>query len=260
MVIAYRQSPRFKKLAPKTVRSYNEVIERILEKNEHKSVSRLTRPDLRAIHASMKDTPRKADMLLQIISLLANFARNQLDWPISNPAEGMEKYGAQREYEAWPDWLLNAFPQACLAVGDRIALMAFHLGMGTGQRPGDLCAMKWEHFDGAFIQVTPDKQREAGPIERLSIYCPTSLRQFLASEPKRGKFMLAKNLAHPLDYGAVQNRFRKIRDTLGPEARPFTLHGLRKNAASLLAAAGCSDAEIQSVTGHKSCEDGPALL
>ena len=64
--------------------------------------------------------------------------------------------------------------------------------------------------------------------------------------------MLAKNLTEPLEYAAVEKQFRKVRNKLEDPAKPYSLHGLRKNAAVSLAEAGCSDAEIQAVTGHKS--------
>ncbi len=39
-----------------------------------------------------------------------------------------------------------------------------------------------------------------------------------------------------------------------PEAKLYSLHGLRKLAVVELAEAGCSDAEIQSVTGHRTAD------
>lgn len=250
LITSYKGSPKYRKLAPRTQRSYSDVMETILAKNADKPVRSLTRPKLREIHAVMHETPRKADMLVQMVSILFNFGRTQLDWRIDNPAEGMEMFGRQREYEAWPKWMLDAFQKA--AADSPHALMAFHLGIGTGQRPGDLCAMEWAHYDGEYIAVVQDKQREAGPQERLSIYCPDSLRAFLNATPKRGRFMLARNLTAPLQYAAVEKQFRKVRDDLGEAAKPYSLHGLRKNASVALAEAGCSDAEIQAVTGHKS--------
>jgi integrase len=34
----------------------------------------------------------------------------------------------------------------------------------------------------------------------------------------------------------------------------YSIHGLRKNAAKALAEAGCTDAEIMAVTGHRTTE------
>ena len=54
----------------------------------------------------------------------------------------------------------------------------------------------------------------------------------------------------PVGYDAIEKAFRQWRATLGEKARPYTLHGLRKLAIVELAEAGCSDAEIQAVTGQ----------
>jgi hypothetical protein len=70
--------------------------------------------------------------------------------------------------------------------------------------------------------------------------------------------VLTKNLTELLGYYAIEKQFREWRAGLNPEARPkdepepktFTLHGLRKLAIVQLAEAGCTDAEIQAVTGQ----------
>ena len=86
--------------------------------------------------------------------------------------------------------------------------------------------------------------------KRLDVYCPDRLRLFVASIQKTGAHLLLKNLTQALGYSPVEKGFRAWRSTLGDEAKPFTLHGLRKLAIVQLAEAGCSDAEIQAVTNQ----------
>ncbi|WP_353402807.1 tyrosine-type recombinase/integrase, partial [Pseudophaeobacter arcticus] len=69
--------------------------------------------------------------------------------------------------------------------------------------------------------------------------------------PRRGAYILAKNLTMPVGYDAIEKRFRKIRTAAGAICNGLVMHGWRYTAAVELAEAGCSDAEIQSVTGHK---------
>ena len=57
-------------------------------------------------------------------------------------------------------------------------------------------------------------------------------------------------LRAPIGKDVIEKAFRHWRATLGEKARPFTLHGLRKLTFVELAEAGCSDAEIQAVTGQ----------
>lgn len=42
----------------------------------------------------------------------------------------------------------------------------------------------------------------------FEVYCPQSLRDFLATLPNRGAFVLSKNLTEPLGYNAVEKAFR----------------------------------------------------
>lgn len=60
----------------------------------------------------------------------------------------------------------------------------------------------------------------------------------------------AKSPTQPPGYHAVEEAFRAWRKDLDPNAKPYVLHGLRKLAIVRLAEAGCSDAEIQSVTNQ----------
>jgi integrase len=119
------------------------------------------------------------------------------------------------------------------------------LMLGTGQLPGAAVAMEWADFDGEWMTVTDQKADT-----RREVYCPPRLRGYLATVPRKGKHVLAKNLTTPLGYSALENQFRRWRDTFDGAADAYSLHGLRKLAVVQLAEAGCSDAEIQAVTGQ----------
>lgn len=246
LVRSYRASSAYRRLKPGTRAKYDTVIEALLEKNADKDVRKITRAQVRAIHEKYADKPRKADHQVQIIRLLLNFAKNELDWIPVNPAEGIKLFKAQTEWQPWPESLQQAFIRACKHLGDEVMLTAFHLGTGTGQRPGDLCGMRWDHYDGEYISVVQDKT-----AARLWIFCPPALRTHLDSAPKRGAYLLPKNLTEPLGYGALERRFRKVRAAVGRAAEGYVMHGWRYTAAVALADAGASDAEIQAVTGHK---------
>ena len=242
----YKLSRKWRELKPGTMQSYERVISALVEKNGKKDPTAVSRAEIRAIHEKYADTPRKADSYLQIMSILFNFARHELDWPCGNPTEGIKLFGTQREMLPWPEWLQKSWVTTCENTGAERALIAYHLGVGTGQRASDLLAMEWSHFNDGFVDVVQEKTGT-----RMSIYCPNSLRTFLASIPRRGRFVLAKNLTEPLTYSALENEFRRVRDLIGEKAKPYSMHGWRKLAAVQLAEAGASDAEIAAVTGHK---------
>ncbi|WP_225027680.1 tyrosine-type recombinase/integrase [Xinfangfangia pollutisoli] len=240
LVTAYKAHPYYLKKAEGTRRYYSRTLDDIVEKNGKQAVASLTRAKVREIHAKYADTPRKADGMIQVISLLCNFARLTLDWPVTNPAEGIKLYGTQREFEPWPDWMINALPSAHPDVQTAAELI-----LGTGQRPGAAIAMRFADFHGEWMSVLDEKTNT-----RMDVYCPPRLRAFIAGRSKSGAHVLAKNLTQPLGYNSIEARFRKWRAGLGETAAAFSLHGLRKLSIIQLAEAGCSDAEIQAVTNQ----------
>ncbi|MCL1629625.1 tyrosine-type recombinase/integrase [Roseibaca sp. V10] len=88
---------------------------------------------------------------------------------------------------------------------------------------------------------------------KLWIYCPERLQAYLETLPRTGRHILARNLTQPLGKRAAQKAVEDVREALGLMHGENRLvpHGWRYTAARLLAEAGCSDSEIQAVTGHK---------
>ena len=242
LVIEWRKDPRIQKgLSASTKISYRRTMDALLENNAGKDVCDTTRQHVRAIHAQQSETPRKADHRLQVTRLLWNYGKDELDWPLGdNPAANIHLYGTTREFEPWDDWLIAVLPKAPPDVQ-----AAAELILGTGQRPNAALMMRHDDFDGEEMWVRDEKNDD-----RFKVACPDRLGLFVASLRKQGAFILAKNLTEPKGYSAVEKQFRKWRDSLGEEAKPFTLHGLRKLAIVQLAEAGCSDAEIQAVTNQ----------
>jgi integrase len=245
LIASYKASRKFRSLKPGTVRKYNPVLNEILNQNADRDVRKVTRQQIRAMHEKYADTPRAADHRLQVVRILLNYAVRELEWIDKNPAEHIHLFGAQREFEPWPEDAQKAFKRACNSMGETNALTAFMLGTLTGQRASDVCKMEWSHYDGEYIAVAQEKTKE-----RVWIYCPPALKAYLDALPRRGKHILAKNLTEPLGYDAIQRAFSRVRKA-ATACDGLVMHGWRYTAAVALAEAGASDAEIQSVTGHK---------
>lgn len=245
LITSYYQSPRFTRLAPGTRAEYRRTLEQIREKNGPKDFTALRRRDVIAARDKYAETWRKANAMVECLSILAKHAID-LEWIAANPASGVEKLTGG-EYEPWPQDKLDAFERTCRAQGLTAELTAYMLCVGTGQRIGDVCGMEWGDFDGEYMRVVQDKTGA-----RVWIACPRFLRDYLAALPKAGRHILAKNLTQPLAKRRVQERVMAVRKMI--DAERFVIHGWRYSAAVALAEAGCSDSEIQAVTGHKTLE------
>lgn len=223
--------------------SYRREMDAILEKNADKDIRHTKRQQLRKAHEKMAATPRKADKFLGTIGMLWNYGKLKLDWPLGdNPSEGIDRFGKQKEFEPWPEWMLNKLQSA-----DTVVQQAAFLILNTGQRPNAAITMQWSQFTNGEMSLTDEK----GDVI-FDVHCPEPLQKFLSNTPKKGRYIIAKNLTEGLGYNAIEKRFRTWRAKLGPEAKKFSLHGLRKLAIIHLAEAGATDAQIQSITNQSS--------
>jgi integrase len=108
--------------------------------------------------------------------------------------------------------------------------------------------MKWDDFDGEYMAVVQDKTGA-----KIWVYCPARLQTYLATLPQGGEHIFARNLRQPIGKRQIQKAVEDVREKIGAKEGKGRLvpHGWRYTAAKHLAEAGCSDADIQAVTGHK---------
>lgn len=249
LIVAYYQSPAFRSKAKGTQQNYRRHCEAIREKNGDKDMTRFRRKDALKVQEALQANWSKANERLAVLSILCKFAVD-LEWIERNPVVDIPKLTGG-EYEPWPDDKLAAYERYCDRHDLTTARTIYELCVGTGQRIGDCVNMEWHDFDGEFMDVVQDKTGT-----KLSIYCPARLQSYLASLPKAGRHILAKNLTAPIAKRAAQKAVEDVRRALGIMDGPDRLvpHGWRYTAAVQLSDAGCSDDEVQAVTGHKTME------
>lgn len=245
LIVSYYQTPEFKDRKPRVRQEYRRTLELIREKNGAKDFTKLRRRDVIAARDAYAETWRKANAMVEMISILSRYAID-LEWITTNPASGVKKLKGG-EYQPWPDAKLHSYEAHCLENNLEWETSAYMLGIGTGQRIGDLIAMQWEHYDGEFISVVQEKT-----ATRLWVACPSFLRRYLDNLPRKGRFIIAQSLHKGVAKRTIQQRVMSVREKIGAQA--FVIHGWRYTAAVHLAEAGASDSEIQAVTGHKTLE------
>lgn len=236
MVDAYFASPQVAGLKPSTRREYVRYLREF-----QTELGAIQPDDLKPFHlARLRDnlsvTPAKANSTLKAIGALYSWAREQGWATQANPATGLSKLHVG-EHAPWPPEALAAFPAALppdLARGCA-------LGLATGQRLGDVLRMHARDVDGDAIRVTQEKTGKA-----LLIPLHSAVRDLVkaASGPLCPK---SDGSAFTVDqWHARWGRVRRKKDwALGD----VVFHGLRKNATVMLLEAGCSEAEVASITG-----------
>jgi len=242
LIISYKEGPRWEKLAPRTKSDYNKVLQYLKDIIGDLDVTKMRRSHIIDAQLANKHRARFANYIPHMLSILFEHAIN-LDWPVTNRAKGVEKLKTGDGHKPWPEPLIERF----VAEADPMTALLVELAIGTGQRVGDLLQMKWADIDGDEIHVIQNKTQT-----ELWIPFTQRLQSVLDKTPKVGFYILTNTRGQQLSYNVAESRFRRTRAKVNGVG--YTIHGLRYYAAHQLAEAGCTDAQIAAITGHKSAE------
>lgn len=242
LIDSYMASTRWEKLAARTQRDYRRVLDHIREKAGKHDVSVITRPAVIEARDNNKGRVRFANYLVQIYSILCEHAIDK-GWMQKNPVTGTSYLAMpeakRQEHEPWTDAAVAKWRKKA---GD-MERLAFELGVGTTQRPDDLTRIRWGDYDGLALTV---RQQKTGT--ELVIPCTPELKAALDKAPRRALTILTRPSGRPMDYDALSKMMLAERKRLGLEAHD--LHAMRYRGIMELAWAGCSDAEIDAISGH----------
>jgi integrase len=142
------------------------------------------------------------------------------------------------EHDPWPEHVLADG----LAADDAGISLAVHLLYYTGQRISDVCDMRWNDIrDGAIHGC----QRKTGKPYTVPLH--EDLRAQLDRSPRKGITILTGDNGMKLRTARLRMQLQAFTRARGAETVP---HGLRKNAVNALLEAGCTIAEVASITGQ----------
>ncbi|WIY24539.1 site-specific integrase [Parasedimentitalea psychrophila] len=249
LALSYFESDAYKKLKPRTKSDYRKYIEHIRKIWGKKDPRKVETQHIYELHRANADHWRQANYLVQVMVILMNRARliGFLKKEHGNPAKGIPLFKQKSEgWEPWPDDVRQEYE----AVASPRARLVYELCIGTGQRIGDVVAIRWDHIkDGAydFTQGKTDKPMWIPLTDRLKAY--------LGTVSKEGLTIITGKHGRPVQYRTVAEEMRKIKSKMKhPDAATFVTHGLRKNATIELYQSGCDDEMVKAVTGHSGVE------
>lgn len=239
VITRYQASPEFTRLAPATKKSYGRYLDLLCRTVPNVAVAKIDAAWLYGARDAMADSPRSADLMLSVLSILLGFAVSR-GFRTDNPAGQVKKLGGGKHYEPWPDQAIERFR----AEADPRLVWAMELAVYTGQRRGDILAMQWRHIDSGTIAVA---QRKTGT--RLVIPIHPQLAEVLDGIPRVGVTIVHRRDGRAYTGEGFASHFQREKRRLGLGDLQF--HGLRHTAATRLAEAGCTDREIMSILGHR---------
>ncbi len=164
-----------------------------------------------------------------------------------NPCHGLTVELPPSRTRVWTDAERLAFITAAEAEGHPSMGVAVMLGWCLGQRPTDLRKLAWSSYDGRTIGL---RQRKTDQQVRIPVL--PELRQLLDQLPRTStQIVVSETTNRPYQESAFQHTFADIRDKAGLPA-DLQFRDLRRTLATALGAAGATEDQIMSITGHRS--------
>jgi integrase len=240
----YQESAEFAQLAPRTRSDYLKHLRAIEREFGTFPVAALKQRRARTIFLEWKDrlalrSLRQADYAWTVFARCISWAVNRglVD---ANPLErGGRLYHGTRAEKVWTE----EDEERLLAFASPQLKLAFMLALWSGQRQGDLLRLPWSSYDGKRIRL---QQSKTGA--RVEFPAAEPLRALLDTTPRKSPIILTQKSGAPWTADGFRSSWKKAMAKSGING--LTFHDLRGTAVTRLAIAGCTEAQIASITGH----------
>ena len=249
---AYTASPEFKRLSTRwqvEKRRYlgtleDELAWMRLADLEH----RKGRTEFYALRDRFSGQPNTADKLIATLAALLAWA-DERGMVEHNRAAGIEKLAdsAPRRECVWTEeqeaTALASFPAP---IGEAISLSIL-----TGMRQADACALRWAQIRDGWLTYQPAKTRgTTGVWVALPVTALPALERLLAGLSRGTEFVLTSDVGHPWVPSNLRHRFLAALRRSPLAKADLHWHDLRHTCITRLYEAGCTDAEVGSISGH----------
>lgn len=246
LVVLYKASSDYKKLADSTKRNWSTWLDRISDHFGALRIAQFDRPDkirpnIRRWRNQWADKPRTADYGLQVLSRVLSFAVDPLGRIAGNPCEGIKQlYSVNRSEIIWAESDIAQLKKTCSAdVGHAVDLAAH-----TGLRLGDLLRLSWSHIgeDAITISTGKSKHRRTAIIPLYD-----DLRAVLNSVPKRATTVLSNVRRRPWTANGFGTAFNRAKIAADMADRDLHFHDLRGTAVTKFYIAGVPERVIAEI-------------
>ena len=250
----FQDSTDFRDLAPRTRSDYKKMIAIIEGEFADFPLVALGDPRTRAELLAWRDrlaavSRKQADYAFAVLARVLSWALDR-GLVTAHPARaGGRVYRAARSARVWT----TADEAAFYAKAPAHLHLALCLALWTGQRQGDLIAMRWGQYDGTHIRLIQGKtvskvRRSDGKRVVIPVGKPLKARLDAIESRPAGQHILLTERGTPWTESGFRASWRKACAAAGVAG--VTFHDLRGTAVTRLALAGATAPEIATVTGH----------
>ncbi|MBB3967319.1 tyrosine-type recombinase/integrase [Rhizobium metallidurans] len=247
-VITHYKTHEFSKLAASTKRVWSPWLDKIGKRFGDLSIAQFNRPEkirpsIIRWRSEYSETPRTADLALQVISRLLSHAVDPMGKIASNPCEGIRHLYSQSRAEII--WTADDIAQLKTEASKEVAL-AVDLAAHTGLRAGDLVRLAWSHVgkDAIVITTGKSKHRKEAVIPRYD-----ALNELLDRIPKNSPIILTNSRKRPWTQDGLASSFWTAKVEAHMQERDLHFHDLRGTAATNFYTAGLSIRVIAEIMG-----------
>ena len=246
LIIDFYGSRYFTDRKDSTRKLYRYCLEPISKAHGHRSATLMTPEHAeKIINAIGQKRPGMGNLTLAVMRRVMQFAMKQKRRK-DNPFLGVEPFEVG-EHHTWTDAELKKF-EAHWRLGTRERL-AFALLLYTGQRVGDVAAMKRADIVDGAIHVIQEKTGA-----ELWVPIHHDLQRAMKAYPAKGLTLIGDPYGRPIKRQALSRMMRAAIKEAGLPPRCVS-HGLRKANARLLAESDSTEKQIAAVSGHKTLKE-----
>jgi integrase len=241
----YQASDDFRCLGDRTRKDYVGIIRKVIEPEfSDFPLSALSDKRSRGIFLDWRDrlalkSRRQADYAWTVLALVLAWSKDRGHVDVNPCERGGRIYRGSRADKVWTADDETRFLKSA-PVHLHLALL---LALWTGQRQGDLLRLPWSAYDGTHIRL---RQGKTGA--RVAIPVGTPLKAALDAIVKCSTIILTTSDGKPWTPDGFRTSWRKACSRAGIAG--VTFNDLRGTAVTRLALAGCTEAEIATITGH----------
>jgi hypothetical protein len=147
---SWERSHQFTRRSQGTQRTYGVYIRRIEHAFNNAPADDVTPRDIYALLDQMAETPGAAEMALLVARQMFKWGKKR-HYIKADPTENVEVERDRGEYEPWPEHVVEE------ALADAKVRLPVALLYFSGQRIGDVCALRWSDVRNGTIYVTQQK-------------------------------------------------------------------------------------------------------